>query len=385
MALSPSNKKMCSKCGADVTFARRVLDPKGRYLCLNCAKATAAKAPVAPEDDLELLTRLEPAAQTPARAVAVAKPSMVRPKKEKRRVSRSTEINRWVAGGVAIIVILIVAFFLVNKRPWDEQNRLQILSMKNGADALLTARVLFLKSDEFAGWRRQADDIVTTLNTELIGEDSVYRGLSKRTKASRNLLGLYVKAEGHLLSTNVDASVDRILSNADSDLITEDSAIRAIDENDQAFFKMLGPLCMVLDGKNSTLKSTFDTQSHAAVLAGIGDDSAIRAIDSYSDASMQVLRAIVSAQGLASKADGIISDVQTQNIGEDSAWRSAMRNENGSMRLLLLMVSQEDPATAASIQSTADTAIIGDDSALRAQEAYDQGKVDALRWMVGHP
>jgi len=248
-----------------------------------------------------------------------------------------------------------------------------------------TARALFLKSDEFAGWKSKADSTVSELNIDLIGEDSVYRGLSKRSKASRNLLGLYVKAEGHLLGNNVDVSVDRVLSAADTDLITEDSAIRAIYENDKVFFQVLGPWCAVMDGKNGSLQSTFDTQSRAATLAGIGDDSAIRAIDSYSEASMQVLRAIVTAQGLGAKADAIISNVQTQNIGDDSAWRVAMRNEEGNMRLLLMIVSQEDPATAAKIGADAQALTIGDDSALRAQEAYLQGKIDALHWLVSHP
>jgi hypothetical protein len=62
-----------------------------------------------------------------------------------------------------------------------------------------------------------------------------------------------------------------------------------------------------------------------------------------------------------------------------------MRNENGSMRLLLLLVSQEDPVAAAKIQSDADTSVIGDDSALRAQDAYHQGKIAALHWLVCHP
>jgi multidrug efflux pump subunit AcrA (membrane-fusion protein) len=514
MAVSAANRKICYKCKEDVTFTRRVSDPKGRYLCLVCAKAieTAPIAPSAPstrpskepKSDLELLAQIAPEIQPPFSSVAETKPRVTQNKKLNRQKPFPTEAMLWISGGVAIVLILVGAFFLVNRKTWDQQNHDEILSMKSDADGLLrsgqpkaaydhykelfvfvgqheiqndfikseleaaqtgmdtaraqaapliakeeeearqraaeqqrlvdqqraaalaekqreenahrqqelaraqadaearqrdriareaaaqhamkaTARALFLKSDQFADWKRQADNTVSELSTDLIGEDSAYRGLSKRAKASRNLLGLYVKAEGHLLGSNVDSSVDRLLSAADTNLITEDSAIRAIYENDRAFLQVLEPLCVVMDGKSATLQHAFDTESRSATLDGIGDDSAIRAIDSYSKASMQVLLAIVSAQGLGSKADAIVSDVRMQNVGDDSAWRVAMRNENGSMRLLLLLVSQEDPVAAAKIQSDADTSVIGDDSALRAQDAYHQGKIAALHWLVCHP
>ena len=244
---------------------------------------------------------------------------------------------------------------------------------------------MLLKSSQFAEWKRTADSIVSNLSIDLIGEDSAYRGMSKRAKAARNLLALYVKAEGHLQGTNIDASVDRVLSSADTNLIGEDSAIRDLYENDRAFFQLLGPWCTALDGNHTALRQAFETHDRAATLQGIGDDSAVRAIDTYSEASMRIICAIVTEEGLGSKADGIVSDVQMHNIGDDSAWRSAMRNEDGSMRLLLLLVGQEDPATASRIQAEETREVSGDDSALRAQDAYLQGKVDALHWLVSHP
>jgi hypothetical protein len=248
-----------------------------------------------------------------------------------------------------------------------------------------TQRTLILKSDQFADWKRSADSIVSDLDIQLIGEDSVYRGMSKRAKAARNLLALCVKAEARIRGANVDASVDRVLSSVDIDLIGEDSAIRDLYKNDMAFFHLLGPWCLALDGNKTVLRRIYQSQESSTSLQGLGDDSAVRAIASYSEASMQVLRAIASEQGLGSKADAIVADVQTSNVSDDSAWRVAMRNEDGNMRLLLSLVAREDPVAAAKIQTDQSTATIGDDSALRAQEAYLQGKVDALHWLVYHP
>ena len=129
----------------------------------------------------------------------------------------------------------------------------------------------------------------------------------------------------------------------------------------------------------------FENQNSSATVTGIGDDSAPRAIDSYSGASMLVLQALMGSQGMAPQADAITSDVQLQNTSDDSAWRVAMHNEDGNMRLLLLLVAREDPAAAATMQSQVTTTTAGDDSALRVQAAYLQGKVDALHWLVAHP
>jgi hypothetical protein len=514
MPVSPANQKKCVQCGADLTFAQRSQDSKGRYHCLRCAKASAtslgavstskAHASAASADN-----RLSPANRTPLAAAQPTTFQQPKAQSDKSRgaggqTTRQKQIIFWIiGGGIALVVVVSACLFLL--RPtWEEQNRAQIITMKTDADDLLqhgqaeaayarykelfafvgdhevhgdfiktelaiaksgmehayataapliekeeaeerekaaeqqriaderraaelaqqqkeeadrqrqaaerasekaqaeekdrvareaaaqraireTARVLFLKSDEFADWKRKADSTVTDLNSYLIAEDSAYRGLSKEAAASRNLLGLYIKAEGRLLDKDVDASVDRILSDADTNLITEDSAIVAIYENDKAFFELLGRWCVVLDTRNTSLEQTFDGHDRAALMQGIGDDSAPRAMDRYSDASMRVLQAIVSEQGLGAKAHVIISDVQMQNVGDDSAWRVAMRNEEANMRLLLLLVAEEDPATASKMEADATNATIGDDSALRAQQAYYQGKVDALHWLVCHP
>ena len=81
--------------------------------------------------------------------------------------------------------------------------------------------------------------------------------MSKRAKAARDLLGIYIKAEGHLLGKIVDVSVDHVLAQSDTEQVTEDSAIRAIYEQDRTFLKLLGLWCQVQDGRGRSLQRNF--------------------------------------------------------------------------------------------------------------------------------
>ena len=89
MPISAANRKICAKCGADVTFARRASDPKGRYLCLPCAKASEASQSarpvpadnqrVAKEDSLSLLAQLaEAKPATTAGPVGIKSPPIAK-------------------------------------------------------------------------------------------------------------------------------------------------------------------------------------------------------------------------------------------------------------------------------------------------------------------
>jgi len=147
MPVSAANKKICIECGADVTFARRASDPKGRYLCLTCAKALeksriAASAPVAAAtaeggDDLRLLAQLAPTKTEAPNASAQAIPRPVQPKLANRPEPRSKEPILWITGGFIVVLVLIIAFVMMGRKTWEQQNRPQIMSMKSDADSLL--------------------------------------------------------------------------------------------------------------------------------------------------------------------------------------------------------------------------------------------------------
>ena len=138
---------MCVKCRADVTFARRSQDSKGRYLCLNCAKASetsigAASISKGGGSSASADNRPPPPQRNP---VAAAQPVTLQkagaqsndPRGTRRRSARQKKIIFWIIGvGVALVAVVSASFFLL--RPtWEEQNRAQIITMKTDADGLL--------------------------------------------------------------------------------------------------------------------------------------------------------------------------------------------------------------------------------------------------------
>ena len=246
-------------------------------------------------------------------------------------------------------------------------------------------RLFFVHSDLYTKLNAKADGIVDDLNTSLIGEDSAYRGMSKRSAAARKLLTVYVKAEGHLASVKVVSEVDRIESSADVVVAGEDSAIRAVYENDSAFFEELGPLCSTLAGSHPDVKTRFDSEKSRTRLRVDNDDSAPRAAEAFTSSAMQVLESIADARGLGSGAASIVSNVTVANAAEDSAWRALMRDQEGCARLLSLMISQEDPSASAKIDADLSINLAGENSAYRAIESGQQGTIAALRWLIQHP
>jgi hypothetical protein len=191
-----------------------------------------------------------------------------------------------------------------------------------------------------------------------------------------------VKLQGQLSGSNVDEKVDQILTSVDRDLIGEDSAIRATYTNDQTSVKLLGIWCSVLSKGFPSLPAAFDKVQADADLATAGDDSAIRAIDSYSSAQMNALRLITSSICGPRGPDGVIADISIAQIGEDSAWRSATRNCEGSMKMLLLLLDHDGSDKAKSIRNETFIAAVDDDSTLRVQSQYRQGMVDVLTAMI---
>jgi hypothetical protein len=244
------------------------------------------------------------------------------------------------------------------------------------------AKALFARSSEHANLQSAAKSVVTGLQTDLIGEDSAYRSISARAKATRALFAILVKLQGHLSGSNVNDRVDQIVNAVDRDLIGEDSAIRATHANDEASLKLLGVWCDILSKDFPSLPTEFDKIAAGADRDTAGDDSAVRAVDAYSSAVMGALRLISSSICGPDGPDSVIRDVSVAQIGEDSAWRSAMKNCDGSMQLLLLILDHDGGDQAKPIRSETISAVVDDDSALRVQSQYRQGIVDAVAALI---
>jgi hypothetical protein len=247
---------------------------------------------------------------------------------------------------------------------------------------LALARDAVKNSPEFAKLKAEASRIYLKSRTDLIGEDSAYRSLSAQSEAARDLLAVYVKLQGMLNDVRVEADVDRIIRLSDVRLIGEDSAIRAIYKKDEAFLELLGTWCKVLDKRHPGIKAHFDRHHELATAMTRVDDSAPRAISRYTGTSVDVLKEILSKIGLGADAARVSAAVSVANIGEDSAWRAAMRNAEAISQMLLAILAQGDAAKAAEIKAHAAIEAIGEDSALRAHRLHKEMVVRTLKELV---
>jgi len=248
--------------------------------------------------------------------------------------------------------------------------------------AAAVRRAAFQVSQAHAESKRAADGIVSSLAVTVASEDSAYRAISERSDAARRLLSIYVKMQGRLTSTDVTAEVDRITSGADSNLVGEDSAIRATSNYDQAFFDLLGVWCRALGRRYPNLPREFSEESSSVRLRLAGDDSAVREISGYTRASMVVLESIVAAESHAAEAKSIVASAQDLDSGDDSAWRNTMHHTEANMSLLLVLLANDHPDQATKIKTTSTLVTSDDGSALRAQSQYLQGTVEALQRLI---
>jgi hypothetical protein len=416
MPVSRFNQKFCSRCRADITFAKRTRGEDGLYLCAACTSAASA----AWAADLE---QLLPPGTHPQQSEVFTPPSIYVSASTSSKASslarprRSNATAFWVAGGIIAVAIAITASVLVfgksdrpagvlgpqavviasaadagspapaNPTPSDTSDAAPIKSPV-AAVVTLTRTAAYKASADYVQVCTDADRITSTLRIDLLGEDSAYRGLSRRSKARRDLLALFVRVRGHCdgsAVTDVDGSVRHVLAEGDVDLAGEDSAMQAIYLNDRTALRLLGLWCQMAGSPGLNLSSEYDRRERVARDGGSAGISAPQAIDAYSEAAMHVLAAILSARGSEGAANAYVRDVMTAAVGETSAWRSAMRNEEANLNLFLLLIDAGDHAKASQIRSSLTTAAVGEDSALRSQEDDLQGQVDALDWLIAHP
>ena len=394
MPVSRSNRKRCGQCGADVTFAERTRAADGTYRCAPCA-ATAVDPPIGGPKRLASIDAPDPAAEVDVPPVDDA-PTMATIRTAPRRRSSPSAVP-WIVGGLVAAGVVVAACVVVIRSndgprrataagdatvPAGPDSPSPTPASPTGALITLARSASFTRSSDYARLCREADQVTSTLRLDLIGEDSAYRGLSRRSKARRDLLALYVRVRGHCDASavpDVDEAVRHVIALGDADLIGEGSAIQATASNDAAALALLGVWC-----RAAGLPGAFDRYERLSRPGGSAGDSAPQAVDGCSDAVMHVLAAIVSARGQARAQDRVDRN-RADNAGETSAWRSAMRNEEANLDLLLLTVGAADPTKAAAIRSEATSSTVTDDSALRAHEDYLQGQVDALHWLVSHP
>lgn len=496
--VAAGNRKVCVRCGADVTFAQRNRDPKGQWICVACAAAGERKLPLGATSE-EAPPNAPVMGGVELKSLAEAVSAANRRKKPDLHPEAPPRGDAaWIVPLAAGAVIAIaVATFLIYRPTWEDKHRDSLLAIKSDADTLasnhqpkeayyrykqifdeigdhtITDKLLsedienarssmereyaeaapiiqkeekeeqerqaeqkrqeelrvaqakeeadrrereqreqeaarlaeiqriekqaraeakvrqaqeqFRASAQYAALQHEAAAIVATLQIELITEDSAYRSMSERAKAARKLLAIYVKIQGRLHHIDISDSTDRLLASTDTELTGETSAIREIYENDEGFMDVLGAWCEVLASEQPDLPASFRRTAQSARLDSSTDDSAPRAICTFTNASMTVLQQIVASRGREARATTVVNSASLLNASEDSAWRASMHNRQAIMELLLAVFPPAARAKADGIRSSISLETDTEDSALRAQSQYIQGIVDALAALIQLP
>jgi hypothetical protein len=246
-------------------------------------------------------------------------------------------------------------------------------------------REQFFRSPAYAQMKSQADSLVQSLELNLVVEDSAWRAISKSSDAMARLLAILLRMEAAMTGQDVSADVLRVLTELDTDMIGETSAIRAVFKKDRAFLQLLGVWCKVLEKDHPGLCASFTQVRQELSLAMITEDSAYRAQSAHLRTCMIVLQGIVSAHGFKAQADKIASEACLANIAETSAIRSATNNAEACMDLVLLLVEQRDKTRAAGLRRDVVLKTMGDDSAVRAHYAYKKTLARGLHILITSP
>ncbi len=272
---------------------------------------------------------------------------------------------------------------LAAQRAAEERQRQMDVARRALAEAARQAKIVsFKQSADYAKYKQEADNIQSELDTSMIGEDSAWRGMSKQTRAATKMLGVWVEVDARLHDMNMDANVQQIIRDMDIQSVGEDSAIRALATNEEGFGKMLGVWVDVLSKEAPALKGSYMNRRLQMLRSLVGEDSAHRDEQARSEANLDILAMIVTSKGFGAGARDITSDVKLHAVGEKGAQGAAMWNVEGSMNLLLTLLSPIDHDEAASIRRSIHLSVDSDDSILRTHEGYKKGITRALHALI---
>jgi hypothetical protein len=248
-----------------------------------------------------------------------------------------------------------------------------------------TVREQFFRSPAYAQMKSQADSLIQALELDLTLEDSAWRAISTSSETAARLMAILVRMEAAMTGQDVSADVIRVLTELDTDMLGETSALRAVFKKDRAFLQLLGVWCKVLEKGHPGLCASFIQARQDLSLAMITEDSAYRAQSAHLRTCIIVLQDILAAHGFKTEADKIASEARLANIADTSAIRSAMNNAEACMDLILLLAEQRDKTKAAGLHRDVMLKTVGDDSAVRAHSAYKKTLARGLHILITSP
>jgi hypothetical protein len=276
----------------------------------------------------------------------------------------------------------------LNRNPLSHITAGRNIAPRAAAVPALPADLLFRHTPAYQSLKAESDRIVQSLHVDLIAEDSAYRGISRRTLAARDLLSVYIRVST-LANQSLLPEIQRIITSSDTDLIGESSAIRAAWHGDEAVFSLLCLWGKAMEASTPGIATKVGAIESDVKTSLIGDDSAPRTIAADIQGSYKVLAEIAGTNGWGDEAQKIIAARRIDRISDDSAWQDAAGNADAMFRMTLLFAEHHPSAAtrqrARSIESAVRAAMIGEDSALRAQSHQWDGFIDVLHLLIVDP
>ncbi len=337
------NRKVCESCGADVTFADRVDTGSGGYRCAKCAEAAFEGA----LDALETPMTPEIGSDVHEDIAAVAEDRL------QPRRTNNTKSLVWISLGAAVLVIGLVIFALViNSSSWTTTNQARLLSIKSEADQLLVAnkpREAFYKYQELADAVKGHD----------IDENTIMPGALREAAAAQQ--------RAYALAKPI---IDREIAEEKARVA---AAAKAEEER-------------LAQARAAAEARRVEQERQAAAQAKADRDARQAAVERSRRAlALAAVRKSAAYAELRDRADGIVRDFHSGQIGEDSAYR-AMSRAAGAQRDLLAvfvtlegMLNENDVSSSVnSAISASDRALIGEDSAIREVYKKDSASFELL-------
>ena len=415
--VSRGYRKLCGLCGADVTFAARRKLEDGTYRCETCDRPSTksqahrssdqAPRPLCIQCGAELKSTegrdtCEACARTQKRPIARDSKPAVEPV-DTAPAGQGGSATRWIILGIGAAVLCIgIATWIILTPRWDETHLAEIISMRQAATQLYGANKSVEAYHAFQALFAFVGDHPIKNSYAVAELDGAKVTMAQAYAKAKTILD-QEEADARAREAAAEAAARQQAADAaalkerqDRERAAQELAAQEQAKADQARIELaakqaVAKALFARSAEHAALQSKAESIVAALRTELAGEDSAYRSISERARAARDLFAVLVKLQGQLSgsnvddKVDQISAAVDRELIGEDSAIRATYINDRASLDLLGVwcsILSKNFPSLPAAfdkVQSEAVLAEAGDDSAIRAIDAYSAGILDALR------
>ena len=247
--------------------------------------------------------------------------------------------------------------------------------------------LLALRSNPvYLGANRRATEIVNTLSRQIDNARTPWRGMSDRTHAAAELLGIYVNLRGLAANVPMNVKIDDDLRQLNGHLAVQDNPI----EGSILGIRSLRNILAVWAGQRAKRSRSFAARYQA--LGAVGkwkplSPAPIPQIQAdYATANRRVL-ALFKLDFDGGRAGGVAAVagpalLKPQAAAATAAQRKAMAAQRKMLQVLLAALTRKDNAMAQTIADKLNGALPTETSAIVVQEDYLQGIVWCLQYLI---